>query len=257
MTIAFSTRSAFWCIQSLLVFTVISICLFLLSIFTYFTLRRHLTPVSHMIIPMPLGLPSSFHSDYFVSRANLSDTSHEQFPLDISSRAYKIELDCRSPRSYINRQLGSFAVELRLYSSSDELILEHSRSILFPYQSAIVRLIRILAYLPWSFFLGHDDHWHCQQVLIERLVNHEHSKRFLQMIQLHVYPTSFQLDQCHVHIHLLNLTSFAYSFIHYPLLTSVLSICVLFSIYMTFCVIIVAFTLFYRSSRADSIGKHE
>jgi hypothetical protein len=173
MSTDLSTCSLIRCIQSLLTFTFASICLFILSILTYFALRNHLIPTSHLVIQVPLGLPPSFHPDegsifikppttsplYLVGYVNLSDTIHEKSSLDISHYSYRIELTCHSPRSYINRQLGSFFVQLILYSSSNKLIIEHSRLILFPYRSDIIRLIRTFLFLPISLFYSNYDQW--------------------------------------------------------------------------------------------------
>ncbi|CAF0776968.1 unnamed protein product [Rotaria sordida] len=216
----FSTRNLIQYTQSLMTFICGSICLLLLSILTYVTLRKHLLPTSHLIMPMSLGLPPSFNlkddliflksstnfPSYLVSYINLSDTIYDQYPLDISSHSYRVELHCYSPRSYRNRQLGSFFVQLILNSTSHQLIIEHSRLILFPYQSDIIRLIRTFLFLPLSIFRIDYDRWHLKEILIERLNNQEKSKRFIEIIQLNIIPSTFQLDQCSIHFDIRDLT---------------------------------------------------
>lgn len=254
-----STRSLIRCFQSLLTFIVVSICLFILSILTYFTLRKHLMPTSHLVVPIALGFPSSFNlktdainsPPYLVSYRNLSDTLYDKSPLDISQHSYRIEFTCHSPRSYRNRQLGSFYVQLLLYSTSNQLIIDHSCLILFPYQSELSRLIRTIIFLPLSIFHIDYDQWNLKHTLIERLINHEKSKRFIEVIQLNIIPSSFQLDQCSLHFHILDLTGLAYSFINYPLLTGFLSIFVLFSIYMTFYLIITGLTMLNQLTKKE------
>jgi Putative adipose-regulatory protein (Seipin) len=267
-----SARSFLQCIKSVLTLMLVSICMFALSILTYVTLRRHLMPVSHLIVPVPLGLPSSFRPSgaaemitqaanhlpaYLASQVNLSQTFDHQPPLDIVSHSYRIELDCHAPRSYINRQLGSFFVQLSLYSKSNQLIVEHSRLILFPYQSTIIRLVRTFLLLPVTLVYPGYDQWHCQETLIERLSHQESSKRYLEMVQLNVYPSSFQLERCTIHFHVLEVTGLAYSFIHYPIFTGFLSMCVLFSIYMTFYLIITGLSLLNQTNKMDYSIKEE
>jgi hypothetical protein len=222
------------------------------------TLRKHLIPISHLVIPIPLGLPSSFDlkndsikfPSYLVSSINLSDPMYDQFPLDISHYSYRIEFICSSPRSYTNRQLGSFFVQLILYSTTKQLIIEHSRLILFPYQSDLVRLIRTWIFLPLSIFYIDYDQWKFKEILIERLINHEKSKNFIEIIQINIIPSSFQLDQCSLHFHILDLTGFVYLFLNYPIITGCLSICVLFSMYMTFYLIITGLTMLNQMTKS-------
>ncbi len=257
-----STPSLFRCVQSLLTFIFVSICLFLLSIFTFLTLRKHLMPISHLVIPISFGFPSLFNPQidstklpsYLVSSINLSDSMYDKFPLDISHYPYRIELHCYSPRSYQNRQLGSFFVQLILFSTSNEIILEHSRLILYPYQSDIVRLIRTILFLPLSILRIDYDRWELKQILIERLINSEKTKNTIEMIQLNIIPSSFQLDQCSIHFHILDLTGLVYFYFYYPILTGCLSIFVLFSIYMTFYLIITALTMLNQMTKTK---KHE
>ena len=257
MSASIGTLSVFRCVQSVLTCLFVSICLFLLSILTYVTLRKHLMPVSHLIIPVPFGLPSNSAQPptdfpaYLVSRVNLSDTFGEHSSLDIASHAYRIDFECHSPRSYINRQLGSFFVQLALHSNTGQLIVEHSRLILFPYQSDIVRLIRTVLLLPLSLVGVDHDRWHFEQTLVDRLTSDALSKRFMQVIQLNIYPPSFQLDQCRLHFHVLDLTGLVYSFIHYPILTSCLSTVVLFVIYMTFYLLIASLSVLNQMTRKD------
>jgi hypothetical protein len=222
-------------------------------------------PISHLVIPIALGFPSSFNPthdannipSYLVSYVNLSDRMYDRNPLDISHHSYRIEFICHSPRSHRNRQLGSFFVQLLLYSTSNQLIIEHSRVILFPYQSELSRLIRTIIFLPLSIFYMDYDQWNLKQILIERLTNHEKSKRSIEIIQLNIIPSSFQLDQCSLHFHVLDLTGLAYSFINYPLLTGCLSICVLFSIYMTFYLIITGLTMLNQMTKKEYCKKEE
>lgn len=265
MSTNFSAYSFIRCLQSVLTIVFVSICLFLLSILTYFTLRKHLMPLSRLDIPISFGLPASFDPKndsmfyksstisppYLVSYINLSDTMYDKYPLDISHHSYYIEFVCHSPRSYRNRQLGSFFIQLILYSTSNQLIIDHSRLILFPYESEIIRLIRVLIFLPLSIFRITHDQWHLKQILIERLINPEESKRFIEIIQLNIIPPAFQLDQCSLHFHIRDLTGLAYSFINYPILTGCLSICVLFSIYMTFYLIITGLTMLNQMTKRD------
>ncbi|CAF3398743.1 unnamed protein product [Rotaria sp. Silwood1] len=239
-----STRNVFQYTQSLVTFICGSICLFLLAILTYITLRKHLLPISHLVIPMPLGFPSSFNPkddsiflksstnfpSYLVSYINLSDAMYDRYPLDISSHSYRVEVNCYAPRSYRNRQLGSFFIQLILNSTSKQIIIEHSRLILYPYESDMIRLIRTIIFLPLSIFHIDYDRWHLKQILIERLNNHEKSKRFIEIIQLNIIPSTFQLDQCSIHFNIRDLTGLVYFFINYPILTGCFSICVLFSI---------------------------
>ncbi|CAM4876953.1 unnamed protein product [Rotaria socialis] len=227
MGTSLSTRNLIQYTQSLFTFICGSICLFLLSILTYVTLRKHLIPISHLIIPISLGFPPLLNSkpdfnflkpptnipSYLVSYVNLSDTMYDRYPLDISSHIYRIELSCDSPRSYRNRQLGSFYVQLILYSTSNEIIIEHSRVILFPYQSDIIRLVRTIIFLPLSIFRIGYDRWHLKEILIDRLTNHEKSKRFVEIIQLNIVPSSFQIDRCSIHFNIRDLTGLAYFFI--------------------------------------------
>ena len=252
-----SARSVFRCFQSLLTFIFVSICLFLLSVLTFFTLRKHLLPISHLDIPIPLGLPPSFNPkndaqnfpSYLVSTIDLSDPMYEKSPLDISYHSYRIELHCQSPRSYQNRQLGSFFVQIILSSTSKQLIIEQSRLILFPYQSEIVYWIRTMIFLPLSI-LGIDyDRWNLKEILIERSNYQEKSKNLLEVIQLNVIPSSFQLDQCSLHFHILDLTGIVYFYMYYPIITGCLSIFVLFSIYMTFYLIITTITMLNQTSK--------
>jgi len=258
MSTNISTSSLIRCLQSLLTFIFVSICLFLLSIFTFLTIRKHLIPIKHLIIPVNLGFPSSFNPkddltnfpSYLVSSINLSDPMYDKFPLDISQHSYRIELICSSPRSYKNRQLGSFFAQLILYSTTKQLIIEQSRLILFPYQSDIVRLIRTIIFLPLSIFHIDYDQWKLKQILIERLINYEKSKNFIEIIQLNIIPSSFQLDHCSLHFHILDLTGLVYLYIHYPLLTGCLSIFVLFSIYMTFYLIITGLTMLNQMTKS-------
>ena len=182
--------------------------------------------------------------NYLVSSIDLSDSSWEKSPLDISQQSYRIELHCQSPRSYHNRQLGSFFIQLILRSTSNELIIERSRMILFPYQSELVRLLRTLTFLPLSFFGQDYDRWEWKEILVERLIKQNKSREFLGHIQIQTIPSSFQLEQCSLHFHVLDLTGLVYFFLYYPILTSCLSICVLFSVYMTFYLIITALTMF-------------
>lgn len=262
MGITLSTRNLFQYTQSLITFICGTICLFLLSILTYFTLRKHLIPISHLIIPISFGFPPSFDStssinilktpppdvpSYLVSYVNLSDPLYERYPLDISSHVYRVELNCDSPRSYRNRQLGSFYVQLILHSTSKQIIIEHSRIILFPYQSDIVRLIRTLIFLPLSIFRIDYDRWHLKEILLERLANHDKSKRFVEIIQLNVIPSTFQIDHCSLHFNIRDLTGLVYFFINYPILTGMFSIGALFSMYMTFYMIITALSLLNRT----------
>ncbi|CAF4109770.1 unnamed protein product [Rotaria sp. Silwood2] len=215
-----STRNLIQCTQSLVTFICGSICLFLLSILTYVTLRKHLLPISHLVMAMSFGFPPSFNPKddsiflksstnfppYLVSYINLSDIMYDKYPLDISSHSYRVELNCCSPRSYRNRQLGSFFVQLLLNSTSNQLIIEHSRLILFPYESDIIRLIRLFIFLPLSIFHIDYDRWYIKEILIERLNNHEKSKRFIETIQLNIVPSTFQLDQCSIHFYIRDLT---------------------------------------------------
>lgn len=253
------------CLQSMLTFIFVSVCLLLLAILTYFTLRKHIMPTSHLVIPISLGLPADFdpktnamfanspntYPPYLVSYVNLSDTLHNQPALDVSRHPYGVELVCYSARSYRNRQLGSFFVQLVAYSSSNQVIAEHSRMILYPYQSEIVRLARTVLFLPLSIFHLDYDRWHLKQVLIERLTTDDKSKRFLERLQLTVIPSSFQLDQCSLHLHIRELTGLVYSFINYPILAGCLSIAVLFSIYMTFYLIVTGLTLLNQMQKAE------
>lgn len=253
----FSTRNLIQFLQTLLTFIGGSICLFLLSIVTYFTLRKLLLPIPHLAIPISLGLPSSFSAKdesmllkssvntlpYLVSYTNLSDPMYERFPLDISTHAYRVELICHSPRSYRNRQIGSVFVQLLLYSTSHDLVLEHSRSILFPYESDIVRLIRTFIFLPLSIFHIDYDKWHLYETLIERLTNHEKSKSYIEIIQLNILPSTFQLDQCSLHFHIRDLTGLVYFYLNYPIITGCFSVCVLFSMYMTFYLIVTGLSM--------------
>ncbi|CAF1080748.1 unnamed protein product [Adineta steineri] len=220
----YSTRSFIQCFQSILTFVFVSICLFLLSILTYFTLRKHLMPISHLVIPISFGLPKSFDPNndsnflkssinfpsYLASYNNLSDPMYDKSPLDISQHTYSIELICNSPRSYINRQLGSGFVQLILYSTSNEKIFEHSRLILYPYQSEIVRFIRTIIFLPLSILHIDYDQWYLKEILIERLNNHDISKDPIEVIQLNIIPSSFQLDRCSIHFHIRDLTGLIY-----------------------------------------------
>ena len=260
MSASIGTLSLFRCVQSVLTCVFVSICLFLLSILTYVTLRKHLMPVSHLIIPVPFGLPSSAAQPptgfptYLVSRVNLSDTFGEPYSLDIASHTYRIEFECHSPRSYINRQLGSFFVQLTLHSNTGQLIVEHSRLILFPYQSEIVRLLRTVLLLPFALAGVDYDRWHVEQTLVERLTSDARSKRYMQLIQLNIYPPSFQLDRCRLHFHVLDLTGLVYSFIHYPILTSCLSTGVLFVIYMTFYLLIASLSVLNQMTEKDGMS---
>ncbi len=259
MSTQISTPSLFRCFQSLLTFIFVSICLFLLAILTFLTLRKHLMPISHLVISMPLGFPLSFNPEndstnfpsHLVSSINLSDTISEKSPLDIYHHSYRIELLCYSPRSYRNRQIGSFFVQLILYSTSNQIIIEHSRLILFPYESEIVHIIRTLILLPLSIFRIDYDQWKIKQILIERLTNQEKSKSSIQMVQLKIIPSVFQLDQCSIHFHVLNLTGFVYFFLYYPIITGCLSIFVLFSIYMTFYLIITGLTMLNQMTKSQ------
>ena len=256
---SFSIRCLFRCLHSFLTLIIVSLCLFVLSILTYITLRKHLMPVSHLIIPLPLTLTtlSSNSITTLISHVNLTDPMNNYYPLDISSHSYRVEFDCYVPRSYINRHVGSFAVYLTFYSSSNQLIIEQSRLILFPYQSDIVRLVRTILFLPLSIFHLIDDRWHCEQILINRLSNDEKSKRFLQLIQMKISPSTFQLDQCQLHFHVLDLTGLAYSFFHYPILTGCLASCILFSIYMTFYVIITGLAMLNQTNKNLSSCKED
>jgi hypothetical protein len=214
-------------------------------------------PISHLVIPISFGFPLSYNPkidstnipSYLVSSINLSDSMYDKSPLDISHYPYRIELHCHSPRSYQNRQLGSFFVQLILYSTSNQMIIEHSRLILYPYQSDIVRLIRTLIFLPLSIFHIDYDRWELKQVLIERLINTEKSKNMIEFIQLNIIPSSFQLDRCSIHFHILDLTGLVYFYFYYPILTGCLSIMVLFSIYMTFYLIITALTMLNQMTK--------
>ncbi len=257
MSTYINTRSLTWCLQSLMTLIFVSIGLFLLSILTFFTLRKHLIPISHLVMPISFGLPSSFDlqndstkfPSYLVSSINLSNPMYDKTPLDISHYSYRIEFICYSPRSYKNRQLGSFFVQIMLYSTSKQLIIEHSHLILFPYESEIVRLIRTFILLPLSIFHIDYDQWKLKQILIERLTNDDQLKNFIELIQLNVIPSSFQLDQCSIHFHILDLTGLVYLFLNYPILTGCLSIFVLFSIYMTFYLIITGLTILNQMTK--------
>ncbi|UJR36537.1 hypothetical protein I4U23_029257 [Adineta vaga] len=269
MRTIYSTPSFIRCFQSILTFIFVSICLFLLSLLTYFTLKKHLIPVSHLVIPISLGLPKDFDPKmdidsskssthfppYLVSYINLSDTLYNQSPLDISRHPYTIELVCHSPRSYRNRQTGSFFVQIILHSTTDQLIIERSRLILYPYQSEIVRIIRTLIFLPFSIFNIDYDRWYLQQILLERLTNGDQSKSFVEKIQLNIIPPSFELDQCSLHFHICDLTGLVYSFVNYPILTGCLAIFFLFSIYMTFYLIITGLTLLNQMTKTEDCKK--
>ena len=257
-----STRSLIQLIQIFLTFICVSLCLFLLSILTYYTLQRHLIPITHLDIPIVFGFPPTFHSNeesifvqsppnhlsHLISYTNLSDPMYDRTPLDISDHSYSIELICHLPRTYRNRQLGSFFVQLLLYSTSKQLIIEHSRLILFPYQSELIRLLRTLILLPLSIFHIDYDRWHLKQILIERLINHDKSKRYVDIIQLNIIPPTFQLDQCSIHFHILDLTGFAYLFVNYPILTGGLSIFIFFSTYLTFYLVITSLTMLNQTN---------
>ena len=253
MSVSENTRSLFQCFQSLLTLIFVSICLFVLSILTFLTLRKHLMPISQLVLPVSFGLPSSFDMKtsptYLVSSINLSDPIYQNTPLDLSDHPYRIEFICNSPRSYTNHQLGSFFVQLILSSTTKELIREQSRLILFPYQSNLVRLIRTLMFLPLSIFHIDYDRWVFKEVLIERLVDSNPSKRFLEFIQLNIIPPAFQLDQCSIHFYILDLTGFVYFFLNYPIITGCLSIFVLFSTYMTFYLIITGLTMLNQMTK--------
>lgn len=260
MSTYFTTSHLIRCFQSLLTFFFVSICLFLLSILTYFTIRKHLLPVSHLVLPVSFGLPPSFHSEnhsmklpnYLVSSINLTDPIWEKSPLDISQQPYHIELHCQSPRSDHNRQLGSFFIQLILTSTSNQLILERSRMILFPYQSRLVHFLRTLMFLPLSIFGNDYDRWEWKETLIERLIKQEKPNDYLGLIQIHIIPSSFQLEQCSLHFHILDLTGLVYFYLYYPILTGCLSIFVLFSVYMTFYLIITALTMFNQMTNTKT-----
>lgn len=260
MSTYISTRSLIRCFQSLLTLIFVSICLFLLSIVTFLTLRKHLLPISHLIIPISFGFPSSYNvqttnstsfPSYLVSSINLTDPMYDKTPLDISHHSYRVELLCSSPYSYRNRQLGSFFVQLILFSTRKEIIIEHSQLILFPYQSEIIRLIRVFIFLPLSIFNIDYNQWKFQKVLIERLINHEKSKNFIEIVQLNVIPSSFQLDQCSLHFHILDVTGLIYLYLKYPFLTGCFSTFFLFSIYMTFYLIITGIKMLNQMSKSD------
>jgi hypothetical protein len=259
MSTYISTRSLFRCFQSLLTFVFVSICLFVLSILTFLTLRKQLIPVSHYVIPISFGFPSSFDPKtntptnlplYLVSSINLSDPMYDKSPVDISHHPYSVQLTCSSPYSYINRQHGSFFVQLIVYSTTKQLIIERSQQILLPYQSEIVRLIRIIIFLPLSLFNIDYTKWKFEKVLIERLITYDTSKNFIEIIQLNIIPSSFQLDQCSLHLHILDLTGFVYLFLNYPFITGCLSIFVLFSIYMTFYLIITGLSMLNQMTKS-------
>jgi hypothetical protein len=92
---------------------------------------------------------------------------------------------------------------------------------------------------------------------MERLANSDTSKRSVEIVQLNIFPSSFQLDQCSIHFYILDLTGLAYSYIHYPILTGCLSIFVLFSIYMTFYLIISCLTLLNQIAKKDYCNKED
>lgn len=257
MSRTLTIRNVLQCIHSLLTLTFVSICLFILSILTYLMLRKHLLPSSHVIIPLPLGFPltnlnrndlSNQFPSHLFSHVNLTDKIDYRHSIDLSRYTYQVEIDCRCPRSYRNRQLGSFFIHLLLYSNSNQLIVEHSRFILFPYQSEIIRLIRIFLSLPLTLLRLADDQWNWKEILIERLHNEDKTKNILEQIHFIIYPSTLQIDQCQIHFYILDLTGLAYSFVHYPYLTGCLSICVLFSIYITFYLIITGLTLLNSST---------
>jgi hypothetical protein len=93
-----------------------------------------------------------------------------------------------------------------------------------------------------------------KQILIERLINSDELKNTIEVIQLNIIPSSFQLDRCSIHFHILELTGLVYFYYYYPILTGCLSIFVLFSIYMTFYLIITALTMLNQMTK---IKKHE
>lgn len=226
------------CIYSLISFSIVSLCLFFLSILSCFILRRYFLPVTTVDIPMPLGLPSFdqdaiYPSDEWpsslVSSINLTD---QLLNIDISTNSYQVQLDCSVPRSYRNRQIGSFFVHLTFSSKSKEIFVEHSRLILFPYQSNIVRFVRILLNLPLTIIGWYDDYWYFQETLIERLHERKKPKNPIETIRLSVFPSTFQIEHCRIHLNMLDLTRLTHFFIDYPLLSSVFVIFVCFSIYI-------------------------
>ena len=248
-----STQSVCRYVCSFVTFALVSLGLFFLSIVTYLLLRKHLMPISHLSVPLPLSRPSlSLSTDYLISRVNFSDPINDYYPLDVSTHSYRVQIDCYAPRSYINRHLGSFSLQLQLFSSSKEILVEHSRLVLFPYHSTIVRLARTIVFLPLSIFHWFDDRWHYNEVLIERLKTTEISKRFLNEIELKIVSSAFQLDRCRIDFHILDLKGLTYSFFHYPFVTGCLASCILFSIYMTFYIVISALTMFNQANKNSS-----
>lgn len=253
--------------QSLLTFAFVSLCLFFFSIISYIVLRKFLLPISHLTVPMPLGLPisdknridsSSHWPSSLVSYVNLTDRWDHPYPLDLFKHSYRIELECHAPRSYRNRQLGSFFVHLMFFSSSNQLIIEHSRLILFPYQSEIVRLTRTILSLPLALINWHVDQWSFNEILLDYFQSKDKSNRYLEQIRLIISPSSFQIDRCEIDFQVLDLSGLTYALVYHPILAGVLFILFLFSIYMSFYLTLIALSLINtRNNKIDSPIKEE
>jgi len=242
MSISVNTRLIIRCCQSLLILIVVSICLFILSIFTFLIIRRQFMPIEHLSLPIKFGLPSTFNREqsipsYVVSSINLTDS------FDLSIYPYQVEIHCNSPRSYMNRQHGSFYFQMKLISATNEFIIhEQSRLFHLPYQSDLVRIVRTLIYLPLALLSFDFDRWILNEILIDRLK----SKYSLDFIEITLLPSTFQLEQCVLHFHLTNLTGFIYYFTYYPFVTSCLSIILIFSVYMSVYLFLTGVSIVYQ-----------
>ncbi|CAF0768869.1 unnamed protein product [Didymodactylos carnosus] len=260
-------------LQSFVSFLFASVFLFCLSLITYITTKKHFIPTSKLDVNVPLGLAPiilssirtadyTIHTSpvipaYLVGFVNL--TQYKLAQLD-SRYHYQVELECSVPKSYINRQLGSFIAQILLRTkpnpSYDDdvtrfgaIIADHSRSIIFPYESNIIRIARYLLFLPLYIFYFSTDIYRIKTIIIERLILE--SSSYIELIQLNILPSTFQLISCQLHFHILDLTGLTYSFIYYPKITGVITVFVLFSLYMTFYLSIAGLTFINKVLLTD------
>lgn len=144
---------------------------------------------------------------------------------------YNFEVRFDMPDSHVNQNLGMFMIRLLLFDVDDKQLFGVARPALYPYQSKYLRLIKLVAWLPFYLAGYFKENYSLNIRLIDEHVAHLASLPFAEIHRIRLEVETYKAIEISPPSHLYitaRLQGIQYWMYFWPITSFIIGTCIIF-----------------------------